>query len=147
MSWFTVPGQNCPVALGSYGCEYDADCEAHLQALAKENPACAQLVGPDTGLGWTNAGAIQNSSTGSLRCNGIRKVCEMKENFKNTDQDKMANTYTWIAIILGAIGALLFLIYKVMEKRGRFKILGSIGKILIGLGIFSLAFAVLDLSD
>ena len=133
MSWFTVPGQNCPVALGSYECEYDADCEAHLQALAKENPACAQLVGPDTGLGWTDAGAIQNSSAGSLRC-GIRKVCEMKENFSEA---RITNAYLWIGIATIIIGVA---IYSLISG----KMMKQLGIIIVIIGIIFIFFSILN---
>jgi len=99
-NWFKVPGQGCPVALGSVQCETNLDCAAY----AKQNPQCSSLSTTGTGLGWTDSGAISSSSAGNLTCNPFRKVCEMYTN----DQYTRQSSIPYVSIIL-LVAALLSL--------------------------------------
>ena len=96
-NWFKVPGQGCPVALGSVQCETNLDCASH----AKQNPQCSSLSTTGTGLGWTDSGAVRSSSAGNLTCNPFRKVCEMYTNDRGTGQSGIP--YVSIILLVAAL--------------------------------------------
>ena len=106
MSWFNVPGQFCPIAMGSVPCETNYDCTQKLNMMSTQNPACSQLTGPTTGLGWTDTAAVQNSAAGNLVCHPVRGVCTM-ENFEISDSKEL---YLYLIIILAIALTTVFII-------------------------------------
>jgi len=109
MAWFNVPGQFCPIALGNVSCETNYDCSQKLQTMSLQNSSCSQLTGPTTGLGWTDAGAVWNSSAGNVKCDPFRKVCTV-ENFEVT-KNKDFWAYTSIVLAVAIISILLILFF------------------------------------
>ncbi len=119
MNWFNVPGQFCPIAMGSIPCETNYDCTQKLNLLSAQNPACSQLTGPTTGLGWTDAGAVQNSAAGKVTCHPFRNVCTM-ENFEIPDSKDF---YRYLIIIIGAaLIVVLILSFIVMNKQRKINV-------------------------